>query len=96
MFIDPHSVGSSTATLTWDMSDQLQYYPVITSYNIMYQSAGTAEEIFTFTAPSTDLSPKAKVTDLDPLTEYTFRVAAVFGRTVGPYSDPVRATTEGN
>ena len=85
------TVSSSTIHVSWGEVPCPQRNGEITGYIVEYSRRGTkrqvgGEQIHVNNRTTT-------INELDPLTEYIIRVAAVNSNGTGPFSDPVMATT---
>ena len=73
-----------------------KYYSAITSYDVIQESTDKGRKTLTYPALQGDSTPLVTVPDLDPDTEYSFQVAAVYNGVTGPYSQKVLVRTPGN
>ena len=87
---DIHSV-----TLHWTVPEQLEYYPVIHGYSVLYSSEHSGTK--TYHSQSISTSPIVTVPALDPGYSYIFKVAIALDKEfaqVGPYSKEISAETK--
>ena len=88
------TVSSSAINVSWGEVPCPQRNGEITGYIVWYNRSGTnrqvGEEVHVNSSSTMHMTV---ITDLDPLTEYIIRVAAVNRHGPGPFSDPVYATT---
>ncbi len=82
-------LSSEEAVITWDAPDVADQNGIITGYVINVTLAGTGQT-FQMTSSTNDLY----LTNLQPFTTYTCRVAAMTNVGVGPYSIAISFLTE--
>ena len=87
------TVSSSAIYVSWGEVPCPQRNGEITGYIVGYNRSGTNRQVGEQVHVNSSAMHMTVVTDLDPLTEYIIKVAAVNGYGPGPFSDPVYATT---